>query len=127
MSELRKANTDYAYFITLTVAGWIDVFNREEYVEIIYTNLDFCRKNKGLEIYAYVIMSSHIHLIVRQKDGKFNEWIRDFKSYTAKKLLSAIDNNEKESRKEWMLYMFKSFIPILNFAGRIKVWRFMLM
>ena len=50
MSELRKANTDHAYFITLTVAGWIDVFIREPYTDIIYANLNFCRDNKGLEI-----------------------------------------------------------------------------
>jgi putative transposase len=108
MSELRKANTDFAYFITLTVAGWIDLFVREQYCEIIYTNLEFCRKNKGLEVYSYVIMSSHIHLILRQKEGKLNDWLRDFKSFTAKKLLEAIDN-EHESRREWMLYMFKFY------------------
>jgi len=26
MSELRKANTDLAYYLTFTTAGWIDVF-----------------------------------------------------------------------------------------------------
>ncbi len=109
MSELRKANTDHAYFITLTVVGWIDVFNRDIYINLIYENLEYCRKNKGLELYAYVIMPSHIHLIARQKEGKLNEWARDFKSFTAKKLLETISKNEQESRREWLLYLFKYF------------------
>ena len=99
MSELRKANTDYPYFLTLTVAGWINVFTRDIYTDIIYENLEYCRKNNGLEIFAYVIMSNHIHLIARQKDGKLNDWLRDFTNYTAKKLLSAIEDNPNESRK----------------------------
>ena len=109
MSELRKANTDHCYFLTLTVAGWINVFTREIYTDIIYENLEYCRKNKGLEVYAYVIMSNHIHLIARQKEGKLNEWLRDFKSFTAKRLLSAINENPNESRKEWMMYTFRYF------------------
>jgi len=67
MSELRKANTHHAYFITLTVAGWTDVFIRESYTDIIYSNLNFCRQNKGLEVYAFVIMTSHIHLLPGKK------------------------------------------------------------
>ena len=35
MSELRKINTDSAYFITFTVTGWVDVFTRMEYKDII--------------------------------------------------------------------------------------------
>ena len=103
--------------------GWIDVFNSDSYIDIIYENLEYCRKNKGLEIYSYVIMPSHIHLIARQKEGKLNEWIRDFKSFTAKKLLEAITKNESESRREWMLYLFKYFTNNLKQNKENMFWQ----
>jgi putative transposase len=65
MSELRKANTDYCYFITFTVVGWIDVFTRSRYSDVILESLAYCQENKGLEVFEFVIMPSHVHLIVR--------------------------------------------------------------
>jgi len=109
MSELRKSNTDYAYFITLTVVGWVDVFTRKEYCDIILKNLNYCQVNKGLEIYAYVIMPSHLHLVARHQGGKLNEVLRDFKSFTSKAIIKSIEESTCESRKEWLIYLFKYF------------------
>jgi putative transposase len=109
MSELRKSNTDRPYFIALTVVGWIDVFIRNEYCDEIIRNLEYCRKNKNLKVYAYCIMSSHIHLIVANDDGHLPDILRDFKSYTAKRLLDMVANNPQESRKEWLMYLFAFF------------------
>ncbi len=66
MSEYRKTYEGGLFFITLTVVGWIDVFTRKEYADIIVENLEFYQKEKDLAIFAYVIMPSHIHLIVRR-------------------------------------------------------------
>jgi putative transposase len=109
MSELRKANTDYPYFATLTVAGWIDIFTRQRYCELILENWRYCIKEKGLLIYAYVIMPSHIHLVARQNEGHLDTLLRDFKSYTAKEIIKLIKQEKGESRKEWLLHMFKYF------------------
>ncbi len=70
MSELRKANTDLAYFLTFTVVGWIDIFTRNRYNEIIINSLKFCQVNKALDIFSYVIMPSHLHLAARNLDGR---------------------------------------------------------
>jgi len=107
MSELRKATTHQAYFVTLSVVGWIDVFTRQRYCELITTNLRYCTENKGLEIFAYVIMPSHVHLIVRNVECKLGSILRDFKSFTAKEILKSIEVEEGESRKDWMLHVFK--------------------
>ncbi|MBV9988034.1 MAG: transposase [Chitinophagaceae bacterium] len=107
MSELRKANYDAIFFVTLTVVSWIDVFTRKDYCEEIVKNLQYCQQHKGLELYSYVIMTNHIHLLAAQKDGELNRVLRDFKSYSAKQLLGMILNNEKESRKDWMKIVFQ--------------------
>jgi putative transposase len=94
-------------FVTITVVDWIDVFIRKEYKEIIIESLQFCQKEKGLLIYCYVIMSNHLHLIV-QAGGTIplTDILRDLKKFTARSILNCIENNKKESRKEWMLNHF---------------------
>jgi putative transposase len=123
MSELRKANTDRPFFITLPVVGWIDVFTRNEYCEIFVHNLEYCRKHKGLKVYAYCIMSSHIHLIVSHNDSRLPDIIRDFKSYTAKQTIESIRNNPQESRKEWLLYLFKFFANNTGQNSEYQFWQ----
>src|SRR6266542_218614 len=94
------------HHVTLQVVYWIDVFTRSRYSDIVIENLKYCQENKGLVIYAYVIMSNHIHLLLQSESDDLSGILRDFKSYTSKKLLESIEN-DTESRKEWMLFMFK--------------------
>ena len=94
------------YYITATVVDWIDIFTRQTYRDSIIESLDYCIKNKGMILYGYVIMSNHIHLIIQSEDGKLSDLIRDFKKFTAKKILDKIQA-VPESRKEWMQERFK--------------------
>lgn len=93
------------YFLTFTVHQLADVFTRKQYVDLLLENLRYCQQNKGLKIYAWVIMSNHCHLIVQTEKLKLSDVIRDFKKHTAKKIYQAIDNNEMESRKRWLLWL----------------------
>ncbi|HET6244520.1 MAG TPA: transposase [Bacteroidia bacterium] len=77
---------DKLQFVTLQVVEWGDIFTRQKYRDIITLNLAYCQKNKGLEIYAWVIMSNHIHLLVRSQKEEWSDVLRDFKSYTSKKI-----------------------------------------
>ena len=95
------------YFITCTVHQWADVFTRKLYVDILLDSIRFCQQNKGLEVYAWVVMSNHIHLIVSSKTANLSDTIRDFKKFTAKKIVESITTNPKESRKNWLLWLFK--------------------
>jgi putative transposase len=123
MSELRKANTDRPFFVTMTIVGWIDVFIRNEYCEEIVRNLEYCRKHKGLKIYAYCIMSSHIHMVVAHDEGKLPDILRDLKSYSAKRIIGMIETGFGESRKEWMLHLFKYHANIHNQNSEYMFWQ----
>ena len=106
-SQTRKANIEEAtYFVTLTVDSWVDVFTRKELVDELLKNIRFCQNNKGLELFAYVIMSNHMHFVMRRSDGSLANLLRDFKSYTAKQLLHLISTLPNEGRREWMLRHF---------------------
>ena len=86
---------------------WLDIFTRQVYLEVLAESVDYCRANKGMELYAYCFMPSHIHFIFRSANEQPMELLRDFKRHTAKKVIEAIENNPQESRKEWLLWMFE--------------------
>lgn len=94
------------HFLTFTVEGWIDLFSRQRYRDIILESLAFCRQEKGLLLNAYVIMSNHIHFIWTAKNGNLSGLIRDFKGYTSKLLTDSVQK-DPESRREWLLYLFR--------------------
>ena len=60
-----------------------------------------------MEVFAYCFMPIHVHLIFRAKDENPSKLIRDFKGFTARKLIKTIEENPQESRKEWLLWMME--------------------
>ena len=99
-------NQTLPHFITVTVVDWIDVFSRKVYRDEVIASLDYCIKNKGMHLYGYVIMSNHIHMVVQSGDGELSDLLRDFKKFTATKIIEKI-KSDPESRREWMLERFK--------------------
>jgi putative transposase len=101
MSELRKASAFNMYFVTLTVCGWTDLFTRNLYKDIVIRNLQHCQEKEGLQIFSYVLMTNHLHMICNRVNGDLTELLGRFKSFSSKELLTAIENNSAESRREW--------------------------
>jgi REP element-mobilizing transposase RayT len=99
------ALTKELYFTTSTVIDWLDVFTRPLYKHIIIESLSYCQKQKGLDIYAWVLMTNHLHMIAgtRLPGITLGDILRDFKKYTNKKILAAIESNQQESRRKWLL------------------------
>ena len=94
-------------FITMTVVDWVDIFTRPEYALILIDSLEYCQKNKGLNVHAFVIMSNHVHMIISAKEGiRLSDAIRDMKKFTSKAIIKAIQEIP-ESRKKWMLDRFE--------------------
>jgi len=100
-------NKEGIHFITFAVVGWVDVFTRKEYREIIVESLKYCQQSKGLIVYSWCLMSNHIHLAVSAKDQNTSDILRDFKKFTSKQIIKAIKQHPKESRREWMLNIFE--------------------
>ena len=102
----RIRNKCLPYFLTLTVVEWVDVFTKKCYREILMDSLQYCQKQKDLLIHSYCLMSNHVHLILSAKNNNLSDLLRDFKTFTAKKIISSIKINEGEHRKDWMLQVF---------------------
>src|SRR5688500_3319325 len=110
MSEKYKVrDQDRPYYVTFATEGWVDVFTRQEYRDILFESLKFCQAEKGLVIYAWCLMTNHLHMIVgRNAAFGIDEIIRDFKKYTSVQICRAIESNPRESRRNWMLSIFRA-------------------
>ncbi len=86
---------------------WIDVFTRQAYFSILEQAINYCRAEKGMEVFAYCFMPSHVHFVFRSENEDPSGLLRDFKGYTARKLIKEIEENPQESRKEWLLWMME--------------------
>jgi len=101
-------NQEALHFITFATVQWVDVFTRKEYADLIIESLIYCKKNKGLKIHAWCIMSNHIHLILSvDENNNLSDVLRDFKKFTSSNIIKTIKYNIYESRRSWMLWIFK--------------------
>ena len=101
-------NQEGLYFVTFTVVQWIDIFTRPVFAEIVVDSLNYCIREKGLLVHAWVLMPNHFHGILSAAENKnLSDIIRDFKKFTAGKILKELENSEIESRKNWLLWLFK--------------------
>jgi REP element-mobilizing transposase RayT len=91
--KYKFRNPEAVYFVTFTTVNWIDVFTRLIYKEIIVDSLNYCIKNKGLMVYAWVIMSNHVHLVIESRNAPLEDIMRDLKKHTSKKIIKAIEEN----------------------------------
>jgi len=53
------------YFVSFATVFWVDVFVRRLYFDCLVESLNHCVDEKGMEIYAWCIMPSHVHLVFR--------------------------------------------------------------
>jgi len=104
----RIYEKDGAHFLTFQVVGWVDLFTRRDYRNVVIESFKYCQQHKGLNLFAFVIMSNHIHLLAQSEVGDLSGFIRDFKSYTSKRFLEIMESGT-ESRREWMMRVFEHY------------------
>lgn len=122
-TKYRCTDAQGVYFTTSTAVGWADVFTRDIYREILLDSIRFCQRNQGLQVHAYVLMTNHLHMIYScngQQDPAMV--LKNIKSFTAIKLINAIINNPKESRKEYLLNLFEAEGKKSSSNFRFKFW-----
>ena len=78
--------------------------------------------NEKLEIFAYVIMSNHLHLVCRRKDEDLKELLGRFKGYTSKLFLKEIETNRQESRQKWLKNLFKHYAKGNKQYSTFHIW-----
>ena len=116
-------NISGLYFVSFATVYWLDVFTREVYFNVLVDSINFCRAKKGMELFAYCFMPSHVHLIFRSSNEDPDGLLRDFKSFTAKKLIEAVENNPQESRKDYLLWFFERAAKMKSNSSKHQFWQ----
>ena len=96
MSKYRITEDHFVYFVTFSVVDWLPIFIDEESCLIITNSLNYCNKNKKLRTNAYVIMPTHMHAIVFDKDHdiqRLQETINDLRRHMGKALIDYCSEN----------------------------------
>lgn len=122
-SSLHIKAENELHFLTFTIIDWIDIFSNSKFKDIITENLSYCRKEKGLQLFSYVIMTNHLHLIARAKDSfKLSGIVRDFKKFSSKKLYDNLINSN-DPRRKWMQQLFLESGQKNKDNSFIQVWQ----
>jgi putative transposase len=111
------------YFLTFNTVDWVDIFIRPVYKQIIVHSLNHFIEHKGLTVYAWCLMTNHLHLLAQaEENGVIAEIEKEYKSFTTKKILEAI-HTEPEVRRQWMLRRFEHIGNRLGFKKKFYVWQ----
>ncbi len=89
MSRYRIYQDHALYFVTFTVVEWLPIFVTEKPCRIVTDSLNFCHEHKHLGIDAYVIMPTHLHVILFDKNfdsNRLRQTLTDLRKYTGQQL-----------------------------------------
>jgi putative transposase len=100
-------NEKAIHFLTFAVVHWVDVFTRQHYRDTFINSLKYCQQHKGPLLHGWCIMSNHVHLLASALNHDLPAILRDLKKYTSIQIIRGIKENPGESRREWMLDLFK--------------------
>lgn len=116
-SRYTIVESEGIYFLTNTIVSWLPVFTSIDMCSLILESLLFCRKNKGLRLYAYVIMENHIHLVAEAPD--LGRCMQAFKGYTVREVISLA----QATGKEWLLHQFDYCRKAYKDNSQYQVWQ----
>jgi REP element-mobilizing transposase RayT len=122
MSNWKITKEASIYFVTTTIVNWYPVFTSKSYFQLITDSLQYCRRNKGLNIHSYVIMLNHVHLLASVEDDDpkiLSSIFRDLKRFTSNEITKKL----REDSKNTALSVFKRAAKNDERGNHYKVWQ----
>jgi len=96
-----RADENLPYFCTITVLDWLPVLIEARYIDPIIDCLTFCRTKKGLQLFAFVVMPNHLHMICGAGD-KLHAVMRDFKRFTSRQIHDRLKEDGRSTFLHWL-------------------------
>ena len=122
-SEKDYRGMEACYFITFQTVDWVDVFIRPVYKQVIVHTLNHFIESKGLVVYAWCLMSNHLHLLAQTSNGaSIADLEKEYNGFTTTKILEAIET-EPEARRKWMLHQFENTLNNRVMVQQYQVWQ----
>ncbi len=91
----------HLYFVTASVCGWKHLFIEPAYAHLVLNSLDWLQRDKRMALYAFVLMPSHLHAIVKPIDRAIGDLLQEFGSYTAHAILKQFRADNKSDLIEF--------------------------
>jgi putative transposase len=118
--RFRSINPSGCFFVTTSVLGRVKRFDSAQDYEMLEINIEFYRKREDADIFAYVLMPSHLHLIISIPEKRsISNFMRDFKRRTVTeyyKLYNMARARLWENRFDDVgLFSYKVFFAKLNY------------
>jgi REP element-mobilizing transposase RayT len=93
-------NQYYPDFYTATILEWKPLLKPDKFKDIIINSLRFLVDEKRINLYAFVIMNNHIHLIWQISDACKPQQVQQFfMKFTAQLILKELRNNHPQVLK----------------------------
>ena len=99
-SRYKIVDSEGIYFPTSSIVAWIPALIGRDILDVMVGSFAFCRKNKGLKIYAYVIMENHFHMVAEAPE--LGKAMQSLKRHTAAEILRLAEC----SGRSWLLDEF---------------------
>jgi len=93
-TRYRIFETEYPYFLTNTIVGWLPVFARREAVQIVFEAWRYHQQKSALQIFGFVVLENHFHMIARAP--KLSDVLKSIKSYSARQIIDLLVNRNAE-------------------------------
>lgn len=87
----------HLYFITASVVEWKPLFTIPEYTNIPLISLAWMQEQKRILLFAFTIMPTHLHAVLKPESDPIGEILQQFGSFTAHEILKKLrENHQKE-------------------------------
>jgi len=87
----------HLYFITASIIDWRHLFITPEFINIPLNSLAWMQQQKQILLFAFVIMPSHLHAILKPESDSIGEIVQQFGSFTAHEILKKLSQqNQKD-------------------------------
>lgn len=116
-SRYKFIERDGIYLVTFTIVEWLPVFTSGKYCEIIIESFKFCKEEKELELYAYVILDNHLHLVAFAPN--ISGVVASIKKHTATQIIKQL----KEDKKNWLLTELAFYKKRYKVKSDYQVWQ----
>ena len=116
-SRYKITEKNGIYFVTSTIVEWMPVFTIQKYFDIVIQSLRFCKNQKGLKLYAFVILDNHFHLIV--SGPELSSTLASLKKFTAKEIIAQLE----QDNRHWLLNQFAFYKKKSKTESNYQVWQ----
>jgi putative transposase len=90
-TRYRIFETEYPYFMTCTIVGWLPVFAPPEAVTIVLDSWRYLQREREFKLFGYVLLENHLHLIASAPD--LSAVMQSFKSYSARQIIELAERH----------------------------------